>query len=183
MYINAYDVKAEAQAEAQKRVADGEAYAIQQAALAESEAVKLKGQAEAAAVKAKLNAQYDAEVEKAVGLSKAEVAGILQLSEKLGDPQAAIQFFMRDVTRDTEIAKAYAGSLHEIMGNVTVYGDASTASSFANNMLGMLPNIKQIGKALGETVKVAKEAFNTKPEEKNPSDISDLGEQQFEDVH
>ena len=176
-------IQAEAQAEAQKRVADGEAYAIQQAALAESEAVKLKGQAEAAAVKAKLNAQYDAEVEKAVGLSKAEVAGILQLSEKLGDPQAAIQFFMRDVTRDTEIAKAYAGSLHEIMGNVTVYGDASTASSFANNMLGMLPNIKQIGKALGETVKVAKEAFNTKPEEKNPSDISDLGEQQFEDVH
>lgn len=174
-------IEAEAIAESKKTQAKGEADAILEVAAAEAQAVEMKGEAEAKAIKAKLAAQYETEVSKAEGLSKAEVAGILQLSEKLGDPQAAVQFFMKDVTRDTQIAQAYAGSLREIMGNVTVYGDSATAGTFASNILNILPQIRKVGQALGETITVAKDAWNTKTP--TPTEVNDLGEKEFDDVH
>lgn len=181
-------LQAEAQAESKKKEAEGQAAATQTVAEAEAKATKMKGEAEAAAIQAKLEAEAIVAVEKADGLAKAEVAGILQLSEKLGDPQAAVQFFMKDVTRDTKIAEAYAGSLREVMGNVTVYGDSQTAGNVASSMLNLLPKIKQMGQVLGEGVQTVKSAWNgvtpneETPKTEQPQDVDSLGEQQFEDV-
>lgn len=155
-------VNAEAKAQSAIKEAEGDAKAILVKAEADAKAIELRGKAEAAAIKAKLEAEYKTEVEKAEGLSKAEVAGIVQLANDLGDPQAAVQFFMKDVTKDVEVAKAYAGSLREVMGSVTVYGDAATANNFASGLLSLVPQIKQMGQALGETVKTAKDAFKEK---------------------
>lgn len=154
----------EAEAESAKIKAQGQAAAISAVAEAEAKATELKGNAEAAAIKARLQAEADVEVGKAKGLSEAEVAGIRALAVELGDPQAALSFFLRETNRDIETAKAYAGSLHEIMGNVTVYGDSNTASSLASNLLTLVPQIKEMGKALGEGVNTVKEAFTTSGE-------------------
>ena len=102
-----------------------------------------------------------------------------RLAEKLGDPQAAVQFFMRDVTRDIKTAEAYAGSLHEIMGNVTVYGGDKTATSFADGLLGLLPKIKEMGTVLGQTIATGKEAIAEG--KSSPDSVDDLGEKEFDD--
>ena len=115
------------------------------------------------------------EVDKQKGLSEAEVAGIKSLAVELGDPQAALSFFLRETNRDIETAKAYAGSLHEVMGNVTVYGDAGTAGNFASGLLNLVPQIKQLGTAVGEGVKTVKTAF------KQPAELPNSSEN-FEDV-
>lgn len=184
-------INAEGEAESLKKEAVGKAEAIKTVAVAQAEATKLQGEAEAAATQAKLEAQYNAEVNKAKGISEAEVAGIVQLSEKLGDPQAAVQFFLRDVNRDIKVAEAYAGSLHEVMGNVTVYGDSNTAGNFASSLLSMIPQIRQVGQTLKEGVKVVKESWKGEskeaPVEEAPAapvdDINNVGASQFEDVH
>lgn len=159
-------INAEAQAESLKKEAEGKANAIKTVAVSEADATKLKGEAEAAAIKAKLEAQYNAEINRAKGVSEAEVAGILQLASQLGDPQAAVQFFLRETTRDVEVARAYAGSLKQVMGNVTVYGDSETATNVASSLLGLLPQIKQVGHAMGEGIKVVKDAWKGTEEPK-----------------
>ena len=152
-------INAQAAAEANKTKAIGEAAAIQEVAVAEANAIKIKGEAEAAAKKANLEATYNAEVNKAKGLSMAEVAGILQLAEKLGDPQAAVQYFLRDQNTAIGVAEANSKMLHEVFGQVTVYGDAGTASNMASSMLALVPQIKEAGKALGTVVSTVKDAW------------------------
>lgn len=172
---NVMVIKAAAEGAAALEKAKGEAAAILEKAKAEAQQVELAGAAKAAAAQAMFNAQ----VERARGLSMAEVAGFISLAEKLGDPQAAVQFFMKEVTRDIKTAEAYAGSLREIMGNVTVYGGDKTATSFADGLLGLLPKIKEMGTVLGQTIATGKEAI---AEGKNsPDSVDDLGEKEFED--
>lgn len=169
-------IHASAEAEAKKVQAKGEASAITEVASAEAQAIKLKGEAEAFAKKAKLEAEYNAEVNKAKGLSMAEVAGILQLAEKLGDPQAAVQYFLREQNTAIGVAEANSKMLHEVFGQVTVYGDSQTASNMAANMLSLVPQIKEAGKALGTMVSTVKDAWNSKPtlENKEEKDVNFL---------
>lgn len=136
---------AEAQAESLRKIKDAEAEGTKKILLAEADGLRATAQVE---------------VDKQKGLAQAEVAGILQLGEALGDPEAAVQFFMKDVTKDIKVAEAYAGSLREVMGNVTVYGDANTAGNFAANLLSLLPQVKQLGTVVGEGVQTVKAAFN-----------------------
>lgn len=154
-------IEAQAIAEAKKTAADAEAITIQKVAKAEADAVKLKGDAEASARRAILEAEYKAEVEKAKGLSTAEVAGILQLADKLGDPQAAVQYFLREQNTAIGVAEANSKILHEVFGQVTVYGDSNTASNLASNMLNLVPQIKEAGQALSTVVGTVKDAWKT----------------------
>lgn len=183
-------IEAEAVASAKKTEAVGEAEAIKTVAEANAAATKVQGEAEAAAIKARLTAEFNAEVTKAEGLSKAEIAGILQLAEKL-DPQAAVSFFRREVDQAIGVAEAQSKVLHDVFGQVTVYGNSETAGSMASNLLNLVPQIKQMGQALGEGVKTVKEAWKATPtpseeskkrSEEAPQDISSVGESQFEDV-
>ena len=163
-----------AEAEKQKalKAAEASAEAIRLTQAAEAEGKKKIMLAEAEG----LRAAAQVEVDKQKGLSEAEVAGILQLANELGDPQAAVQFFMKDVTKDIQVAQAYAGSLREVMGNVTVYGDTNTASSMASNLLSLVPKMKQLGQAVGEGVSIAKAAIN------QPAALPENKEEKFEDV-
>lgn len=163
-----------AEAEKQKalKVAEANAESIRLTQTAEAEGKKKIMLAEAEG----LRAAAQVEVDKQKGLSEAEVAGILQLANELGDPQAAVQFFMKDVTKDIKVAEAYAGSLREVMGNVTVYGDTGTASSMASNLLSLVPQMKQLGQAVGEGVSIAKAAF------KQPAALPNNEGEEFEDV-
>lgn len=158
----------QAEAEKAKTVKEGEAQAetirLTQSAEAEGKKKIMLAEAEG------LRAAAQVEVDKQKGLSEAEVAGILQLANELGDPQAAVQFFMKDVTKDIKVAEAYAGSLREVMGNVTVYGDTGTASNMASNLLALIPQMKQLGKAVGEGISTAKTAFNQPAELENKSE-------------
>lgn len=163
-----------AEAEKQKalKTAEANAETIRLTQSAEAEGKKKIMLAEAEG----LRAAAQVEVDKQKGLSEAEVAGILQLANELGDPQAAVQFFMKDVTKDIQVAQAYAGSLREVMGNVTVYGDTNTASSMASNLLSLVPKMKELGQAVGEGVSIAKAAIN------QPAALPENKEEKFEDV-
>lgn len=152
---------AEAQAESIRKIKDAEAEGTKKILLAEADGLRATAQVE---------------VDKQKGLAQAEVAGILQLGEALGDPEAAVQFFMKDVTKDIKVAEAYAGSLREVMGNVTVYGDAQTAGNMATSMLKLIPQLKQMGVAVGEGVKTVKTAFSQPAELPEPKEETDFEE-------
>ena len=182
-------IEAEAEGKAQSVKAKGEADAITTKALAESDAIKLKGEAEAAATRAKLEAEAQVAVQKAEGLAKAEYAGMNEFIDKLGDPVAAVSYFKREQEMQVGIAEANSKVLHEVFGQVTVYGDAQTAGNMASSLLGVVPQIKQMGKALSEGITTVRDAWkgNLPTSEsvhktEQPQDVDSLGEHEFEDV-
>ena len=170
-------VEAEARKEQAVLAAEAAKQQLLKDAEAQSETIRLTKDAEAEGTKKVLLAEAEGmrasaqvEVDKQKGLAQAEVAGILQLGEALGDPEAAVQFFMKDITKDIKVAEAYAGSLREVMGNVTVYGDAQTASNFASNLLSLLPQVKQLGTVVEEGIKTVTDAVKTPKSLTEPSE-------------
>lgn len=151
---------AEAKAEAVTKEAEAKAEAITKVGEAEAAMIKLKGEAEAAAKKASLMAEADAAVQRAEGLSKAEIAGMRDMVNITKDPQAVLDYFMKDVRKEIGVAEAYSRTLeHTITGQVSIYGNADTASDFASSMLSLVPKVREIGQALGEGVSAVKGAI------------------------
>lgn len=155
-------LEAEAKAESVTKEANAQAEAIIKVGEAEAAMIKLKGEAEASAKKASLMAEADAAVQRAEGLSKAEIAGMRDMVSITKDPQAVLDYFMKDVRKEIGVAEAYSKTLeHTISGQVAIYGNASTASDFASSMLSLVPKVREIGQVLGEGVSAVKGAINS----------------------
>lgn len=126
--------KAELEAEAIKaqilRQAEAEAEKIRLAKLAEAEGKKKVLEAEAEGKRLSLLAEAEAEQQKAL----APAMAFEKMIEAAGNPELAIQWKMVDQYKG--IAEANAHTLEHInLGNVTVYGNASTGADFAKSFV------------------------------------------------
>lgn len=168
-------IAANAEAEAEIKKAEARARAIQMVAEAEAEGNRKKLLAEAEGKKAALMAEAEAAIQKAEGLSKAEVAGMREMVDLTQDPQAVLDYYMKDVKKEIGVAEAYSRTLeHTISGQVAVYGDAKTASDFAGNLLALVPRVKALGQAVSEGVDTAKEIWNGEQPKQLENDSADF---------
>jgi flotillin len=125
----------EAEAEKQRilKKAEGDSEEIKLKKLAEAEGTKQIKLAEAEGERAKLMAEADA-------LTKREMAPALALEKMVnsfgGNPDLLVQYKMVDQYKG--IAEASEKMLEHIqLGNVTVYGDATTGAKFAKSFVEM----------------------------------------------
>lgn len=142
--VNAEATKAKAIIEA-----TGEAEAIKAKALAEAEAIRLKGEAEGAARAALLKAEAD------------NFAQMLEASQL--HPEIAVQFKMVD--NYVKIAEHQADAYSNLkLGDVKVYGNASTAGDFMEKLMHSIAPVLDITRSMplpGKLQKVLSEETPT----------------------
>ena len=147
--------EAEQEADAKKALAE----AVKAQGIADAEAAKAKGEAEAAAIRAKLEAEAEGLMKKAEAeaLQQKELAPAMAFEKMVevagGRPDLAVQW--KTVDHLEGIAGAQAEALSKVsLGNVTVYGDASTGGKFVKELMAnVTPAIDMISTGMKDPIK------------------------------
>ena len=183
--------KAVIEAEAIKRKAELEAEAVKARMLreaeAEAEATRIKLNAEAEGIKNKLMAEAEGKraslMAEAEALQQKELAPAMAFEKMVevagGRPDLAVQW--KTVDHLEGIAGAQAEALSKVsLGNVTVYGDASTGGKFVKELMAnVTPAIDMISTGMKDPIKnllgIGKTQTSTldSPTDPNPSNGGD----------